>query len=268
MCVANLVRRYLPIFIVMLGLLFLPSSQSACAAPSKAPPPDRSAACALEGFRFTQICKTVGIQEITLVKGAIRVKHKNSGMVAVYREPYKEAVFYNTASKKIVSLPLAKYVSPYAYSWNFFFTRNIADIPIVESGAAKYADRAARRYRSSDKFGESQEALYAKHDIPARCVKTLLYTVTDAFKTGSEQNRLLQKMYGLPLVEGLPLELVFYDLHNMKKSYLTTSDIKAIKVSPADFDVPQGLATARNVEEVCSDVNSGGLDLFAPGIQK
>ncbi|MBU6450655.1 MAG: hypothetical protein KGS72_02675 [Cyanobacteria bacterium REEB67] len=217
-------------------------------------------------YRLSQICKTVGRQEVLLSARGLRVQHRNSGLVALFLPPYKEVFFFNSKSKKCISMPLAKFVSPFAYSWNMLFNVNIADIPVVKAGSRDFPSRAlgpirAVQYQSTPTFVAGQQALRARREIPSRSVQSITYVVTDHFEAPAAQGRLLQKMYGLPAVPGVPLDMVFHDLHDTKKSYLTTSEILKAKASAADFARPSGLSPAHTVEEVTSVVNDG-IDAF------
>ena len=214
----------------------------------------------VDGFEINQICKTVGDQLVIVTGDAIKVKHAQSGLVAIYKAPYKEALFYNSLSKKSISLPLSKYVSPYAYSWNAVFNRNISDIPLTKVGPVTFKNMDCMTYRSSDQFTAAQLRLRKSHDLPARSIEYLTYTVTKKF-TGSPgsraQNLLLQKIYGLPEIDGTPLQLTFQNFHAAKKFYLTTAACKPIKVKRSEFDRPPGLVPAANIEAVTTTVNAG-----------
>jgi hypothetical protein len=217
-------------------------------------------------YRLSQICKTVGRQDILISGRGLRVQHRNSGLVALFLPPYKEVFFFNSKSKKCISMPLSKFVSPFAYSWNMLFNVNIADIPVVKTGRREFAVRgsgaiSAVQYQSTVAFVAAQKALRAQKEIPARSVQSITYIVTDRFAAAAPQARLLQKMYGLPAVPGVPLDMVFHDLHDTKKSYLTTSEVQETKASAADFARPAGFSTASTVEEVTSVVNDG-IDAF------
>jgi hypothetical protein len=221
-------------------------------------------------YRFKQVCKTAGTQEVTVTDSNICVKSSKGGLVALFGAPYREIYLYNTHSKKCIAVPFQKYNSPFSYMWNLIYSQNLADIPLTRPVAVSFKAAGCQskcqalpglQFNSTDKYTNDRIASHKNNDLPARGIMTLTYTTTAKFTQTPELGHLLQKMYGLPEVDGVPLTLIYRNFHNEARDYLLTSEVEQVKISAADFSRPTGYAPAQTVEEVTSVVNDG-IEIF------
>jgi hypothetical protein len=71
-------------------------------------------------------------------------------------------------------------------------------------------------------FAERQLARFKQNYFPSRNPKEVQYDLIKDLKFDSKVCHTVQRVYGLPFTEGIPVQFLFHDLDNDPQTYLET----------------------------------------------
>jgi hypothetical protein len=200
-----------------------------------------------------QFSEPSGEQDILLSPLGIKVKSQRKAVAALLLPPYKEAVMYNERSKHIYYSNLAQFKSPYAQSMALLHALTFTEIKLGARRPTIYHGLSAVIYGFTHDFDMAQRAKMAHREIALTAPESVQCILSSKLKVRPEIGRFLDRFYGFPETEGLPLDFGYQNFRGVRHHYMYTSQVSPASFKPSDYAIPTGYTRVKDIRELVLD---------------
>ena len=253
-------RRVLATLCAAMGLFTLN-----CCWPEEAPaaPVAPTKTKSYPGWILNQTSQLLGMQVLTVSAIGIKTSNRKSSVSLVMTPPFKTVTIYNDQNKTIFQTPVKLFRSPYAKGMAIFGSNMLGDAPMVPAGKVTLNGFNVSKYKSTEAYNLQQVKLKKAGQIPASTPQMMESQSSDDLHLAPGAALALCRLYGIPLVPGIPVEARNTDLEHHSSYQLQTTKCTKTMVSEKDFALPRGYEHLKNLQEMTkSDVTEDGMLLF------
>ena len=134
---------------------------------------------------------------------------------------------------------------------------------MVKMGTGKLNGLSVVKYRSTKAFATKQLMLRKTEKTPGSNPMIVDTQSTDDFHLPEGAGIGLCKLYGIPQVPGIPIDVISTDLNMNADAFLKSAKAIKIKTSSADFILPSAYKRVKNIEETStSTMDADTMQLF------
>lgn len=211
-----------------------------------------------------------GQYKVYVAPRGLRVENLNNGIIAIAGPPDWTVVAFSCASKKYA---LCK---PSEFQGSFCLTITASTGQIISAMPLKFINHGttcgvkSAIFQTTKSFEESQQRQFLRREIHPSSISSATLTVADSLDLPVQEGVLLARLFGIPMVKGVPLELKYSKMHGGKRIFLSTSSIKS-KVVPASlFLLPSGYKQMKSMELLTTESASGqgGIEMILDQMYK
>jgi hypothetical protein len=216
---------------------------------------DKSAS--VKAWVFEQKQDDLGPFRVYACAQGIRAEGVKTGIVAVAHPPDWMVFGFVPAAKKFSSCKPEKFRG-FSLSALTIWTRgSVPSVPVsLKQHGTAYGLKTAD-YESSASFAAEQARRFANNEIHPSSIKHLSFQVADALDVPTTGRQILCRVYGLPVVDGIPIDLKYDRVHTGVIPLLTTKSCQQKLVPASMFALPAGYTKAPSMESLAAQTNSG-----------
>lgn len=212
------------------------------------------------GWSLTQNRKHLGLYKVSMARSGVHVEMPNQSIIVLCLPPGKTVSIINIASKRICQLPLDNFEGQMVRHLAFGKGKLMSDVPILKTGQFIQKNIKADRYEIDNQrykkyLAQAKESSFEPSLITE---KLRLSALTDS--PFSAAGALMTKLYGLPKLATIPLEMDYKDPDGGSHLVLDTLSISRKNVDRLMI-LPAGLKKA-TIDEVLLDGNESAVDIL------
>jgi hypothetical protein len=200
-----------------------------------------------------QFSESGGEQNISLSPLGIKIQSLRKPICTIIVAPYKEALIFNQHSKLIYGCNPEQFKSPYAQSLALLNGVTFAEIKLGAQSPTKHKGLSASIYGFTREFASMQIAKHEHHDLATFAPKSVQCVETTKLKIHPELLHFIDRYYGFPYTDGLPLDFNYVNFSRNLHHYLYTSAVTAATFKPSDYALPVGYRRVKDVREIVLD---------------
>lgn len=228
------------------------------AAAQAKPPAKPNAAPPVPSLKLLQHCALCGDSDVYLTKSSLLLKTEKSHLNFVCQAPFREVTVYSTYSGKIVKVPV-NFKNPFSSARALLAGIDLSGVPMDESGAATVCQKTCQVFKSKPAWTKEQKEKRLKKECEAG---EPVEVRAEYLKSDCEPAllRLVAHIYGVPEKELLPVSLSYKEADGtaIDVKHVRTFKIESVPVQETIFQVPGGLRTVKNMNEVIQDASADG----------
>ena len=206
------------------------------------------------GWILTQKSHMSGLGKVYISDKGVKVSLQ-SGVNITSVSPFRQVCIYSEKTKKMHHLPFEKFRGQFQRVVALVTGASFTEIPLLPEGATKVLGIEAQRYTSTAKYQSYQRATFKGRTISNSAAESAECTVSSAITPLPQIGTFLDRLYGLPKMNGVPLEATFVDLNKNKQIHLVTSSAIKSNVPESDLSTPAGLKEVPTSEDVTVGAN-------------
>jgi len=215
---------------------------------------------AADAFQFTQVSKLAGPYDLFVSKEALKAINRDTGFVLYSQAPDWQILLCNPPRKVYATMPSDKFTGNMAHTISMIDAVTIEHLQFVP-GSKKETLMGLQVIHSTASIKES-EFRTGLDPTTARVWSGDCWEL-DQHLVPVRVCHALQRLYGLPLRNNLPLRVLYHDLDKTMTAALETFKCKQGKVD-VSYSVPPNFKKVSTEMEVCA-VGAGkgsALDLL------
>jgi hypothetical protein len=232
----------------------LPPSAQATPGKSQASPPAKTNVAAsaktVDAWSITQWAELYGTQELIVSQIGIKSSNAKSKICLVMTPPFNIVTYYNTRAHSYFQSPVKDFRCPMQKTFALFNAYVLGDSPMEKVGTGTLNGFEVVKYRTTKAFTLKQAASRHNDKVPSSNPMIIDSQSTDDFHLAPGAGLGLCRLYGLPLVPGIPLKVIAKDSDLNPKTYLQSKQGTKTKVNASDFAIPPGYKLLKRIEEI------------------
>jgi hypothetical protein len=246
------------------GEAFDPAKDQGKATPPPAPKSaSKTAQKMVDGWIINQAAKLYGNQILTVSPIGIKSANPKTGVCVVMTPPFDMVTMYSDQNHSIFQSPLKTFRSPAAKALALFNSLILGESPMIKVGTDNIHGFKIVKYQTTKEFSAKQALLRKTDKVPSSNPRIIDSQSTEDFHLAPGAGLGLCKLYGIPLVPGIPLYVECKDMDLSRSNYLESHKYTKTKVSARDFALPLGYRKLKGAEEIMqSNVNPDAMQLF------
>lgn len=212
------------------------------------------------GWSLTQNRKHLGLYKVSMARTGVHVEMPNQSVIVLCLPPGKTVSIINIASKRICQLPLDNFEGQMVRHLAFGKGKLMSDVPILKTGQFIKNNIKADRYEIDNQRYKKYLAHAKESSFEPSLIteKLRLSALTDS--PFSAAGALMTKLYGLPKLATIPLEMDYKDPDGGSHLVLDTLSISRKNVDKLMI-LPAGLKKA-TIDDVLLDGNESAVDIL------
>ncbi|MFA6213231.1 MAG: hypothetical protein WC714_27600 [Candidatus Obscuribacterales bacterium] len=211
-----------------------------------------------DSFRVFQHSKPSGEEEIWVSPHGIKIINLRNRYYSLFTKPYTEVHSYNSKTKKIFTIPIKKYKSPYASSMALLKAITFTEIKTSKYKEATYKGCSANYSNIPKDVMLQRMKERSTGDLVSRAPLLFEIVTSNKLVIAPPAARLVYLYYGLPQKTGIPFDMSYETFGRKKHQYLTTDRVEAKSFKASDFLPPSNYIKAKNDGDVLLDNDSEG----------
>jgi len=218
-----------------------------------------------DGWIINQKSQLFGEQLLLISPIGIKSANPKSSMTILMTPPFETVTAYNDQTKSVFQTPVKTFRSPMQKTYAIFNSNVLGEAPMEKTGTARLFGFTMVKYQSTKAYDMQQARLRKTDHIPSSNPRIIYIQSTEDFHLPAGAGTAQCRLYGLPLVPGIPLQVLTKDNDLTPASVLQSTQCIKTKVSPNDFMVPHSYKRVRSIEEITkSNVTEDAMQLFGP----
>lgn len=212
------------------------------------------------GWSLTQNRKHLGLYKVSMARAGMRIEMPNQRIIALCLPPGKTVFVMNIASKRCCQVPLPNFEGQMLRHLAIGKGMVMTDVPVAKIGQTNYLKVKTNYYGIDTK----KQAQYASHVAASmfegRQVAQSVHLLALADCPFSAAGRLMTKIYGLPNLDTIPIEMYYTDPDGGGHQVLETLSISRTNID-SRLVLPTGLKQS-SLAEVLLDGNESAVDIL------
>jgi hypothetical protein len=177
--------------------------------------------------------------------------------VIIAHPPDWDVISFLPAIKKYAVCKRSKFRGPSINQLAIITRGDISAVPIVLKGHTTICGVKAAEYQTTKSFEEEQAQRFARRDIHPSSVKHAVYQVGESLGLPAPEGEILQRFFGLPVVNGVPLAFSFLRVNYGTIDLLSIKTCRLKSVPAQLFSLPSGFAKTSSMEALLAQSASG-----------
>lgn len=237
----NLKRAICPSIFAWIAACTL-ASDALCAAPKSA------------DWQLVQKSRTFGIHIVSISPNAFRISNKKSGISYLAKAPNWDVYVTNDITKVYHVQKFDKFQrlgtrAMVLFGEPIFTSLKMKSTPEKVSSAGQDCIAYVTTQESErSQLREIQEKRQNKRAAVSANLK-----LSNKISSGDRAGVILERIYGLPEIKGIPMEFLYKTLVGKQKLELATEKAEQAKFKPSDFAMPASYRKVSKPEEVFQD---------------
>jgi hypothetical protein len=212
------------------------------------------------GWSLTQNRKHLGLYKVSMARSGMRIEMPNQRIIALCLPPGKTVFVVNIASKRLCQVPLANFEGQMLRHLAIGKGMVMTDVPVVRIGQTNYLKVETNCY-GIDTKKQAQYASHAKTSMfEKRQVAQSVRLLALADCPFAAAGRLMTKVYGLPKLDTIPIDMHYTDPEGGGHQVLETLSISRTNIDNR-LVLPTGLKQS-SLAEVLLDGNESAVDIL------
>ncbi|HEY9776714.1 MAG TPA: hypothetical protein V6C81_23325 [Planktothrix sp.] len=193
-----------------------------------------------KGLLIDEEIKVFGEMKALISPIGLRVTNERLKTVIVSSAPDWKIVSFNPKTKVYFQADDVKqYRSALISSNNVFNGYNLELAPMQRTGALKVFGMSAAHYDSTPRYAATQMVAYHTGELPGSAPGAVHFDLLDQTKLPQAPCSVLEKIFGVPQMVGVPAVCWYDSVDRNKHQYLTTGKITTVTCSKKDFEFPK-----------------------------
>ncbi len=193
----------------------------------------------------------------------IKTTNTRSSICLVVTPPFDQVTMYNDRTRSIFQTPLKLFRCPAHKTFVLFNAYQLDEAPMIKVGAGTLAGFNVVKYQTTKAFDQKQLSLRKTDKVPGSNPRIIDSQSTDDFHLPTGAGTSLCRLYGVPIVPGIPIEVSCKDMDLSFSSLLQLKKSAKTRVSAADFALPVGYKRLDSIEEIMkSNDDQDAMQLF------
>jgi hypothetical protein len=216
-----------------------------------------------DGWMINQSTKLYGDQVLVVSQIGIKCSNPRTTICLVMAPPFEMVTVYNDKNRSLFQSPVKSFRCPAQKTFALFNSWVLGESPMIKVGTGTLNHFNVVKYQSTKAFSARQRALRQLDKTPSSNPMILDSQSTDDFHLAPGAGLGLCRMYGIPLVPGIPLEVDCKDSDLSPTCFLESKKYTKTKVSAADFAIPAGYKRIESIEEIMKSIDmQDAMQLF------
>lgn len=247
----------------LLATLFALGSMVSPGLVSMAKAPVKPGAKLVDATVLYQETKLFGEQVLVVSPIGIKTTGTRSSICLVLTPPFETVTMYNDRTRRIFQTPIKLFRCPLQKTFAIFNSYQLDEAPMIKVGVGAVAGFNVAKYQTTKAFNNRQLMLRRTDKVPASNPRIINSQSTDDFHLPEAVGTTLCRLYGVPIIPGIPIEVDCRDMDLSFSSLLQLKKSTKVKVSAADFAPPIGYKRLENVQEIFnSNEDQDAMQLF------
>ena len=238
---------------------------TAQSAPAQTPATRSNAAGkTVDGWKISQWSKLYGEQVVTISAIGIKSTNPRTAVTLVMTPPFKIVTVFNDQGKSIFQTPIELFRCPLLKTFAILNSTMLGESPMIKIGTGTLNGFKIVKYKTTKDFTAHQAAINKQDDLPVSSPMSIESQSTNDFHLAPGAGVGLCRLYGIPVVPGIPLEVNAQDMNLNPVNYLHSRLFTKTTASTADFALPTGYRPMKSVQEILqSNVTEDAMQLFS-----
>jgi hypothetical protein len=221
-----------------------------------------------KGWTLSQQSRIQGLVQVTFAERGFKASLQ-SGITVVASAPFTELCVYSLHTKKMHRMPIDKFRAQFSKVLAIATGETLPEMHMRKYSSSQMFGFPVVKYKNTAADLAMRIAKQRDQTISRAAAKTGEATIAVGMSDVPQIHALMAKIYGIPLLNGVPLEFTFHDLDYDKKVQLSTNSAKSISVSASEFTVPPKLKLVKQQEEVSvGDSDDDAMQLILNGADR
>lgn len=229
------------------------------------PPKEQS-----QSWLLKQKSRTFGVYSVLLSPTGVRINNKKSGVTYVAKAPSWDVSISNENTRVIFTVKFDRFSGMGQRAMMLFGEPVFSELGMRrtnqkfstcgQDGACFVTTKETERNQARDVQINRQNK---------RAAITAQFKVSEKIPSGERAGIMLERIYGLPEIKGIPLEFTYTTLVGKSRLELATENIERVASKPADFLPPSNFRRVTKPEDVFQDpMGAAGMDNMIQNIDR